>query len=127
MGNVVLVTTMWEDVNPVEAIARETELCGTESFWGTMLASGASTQRYNNQRVIALEIIKAVVKKSPAALRIQKELVDDGAALVDTDAGAYVNEELIKLQRKHKEELEAVREEMNRAIKSSMLSYVPGL
>lgn len=118
MANVVLVTTMWEDIDPVKGAANERELCGTGSFWATMLAQGASTVRYNNDRGRALEIIQDVVRKSPVALKIQRELVDERIPLIDTDAGAYVNEELLKLQRKHDEQLIIAREEMDRAMES---------
>jgi hypothetical protein len=124
MGNVVLVTSMWENVDPAEGVDHERELCGTGSFWGTMLMQGASAVRYNNNRVKALEIILDIVKKSPVALKIQTELVDEGIALIDTDAGVCVNEELLKLQRKHEEELATVIEEMDRAVESSKLAFM---
>jgi hypothetical protein len=55
----------------------------------------------------------------PMMIKLQAEIAS-GKALIDTDAGASINEEILRLRKEHEEELEAVKEEMNIAIEQGM-------
>ena len=125
MSNILLVTTMWENVDLAEGNQRERELRSEGTFWSAMIAHGARVERYDNEQSTAFRLIRSLLGNTPIALNIQKQLVDDGKTLIDTDAGADVNAELIRMKKEHEEELGAIIEEMNEAVKSS--KYKPQL
>lgn len=119
MRNVLLVSSMWDIVEEQQGAERERELSSEGTFWKSMLAQGASMRRYDNRTATALQLIQTLISNTPSALRIQKQLVDDRVPLVNTDAGEDVNQELLKAKRHFAEELVAIREERDAAIKSS--------
>ena len=86
-----------------------------------MTAQGTTVDRYDNQSATALRLI--LLSKSPAALKTQKQLVNNRIPLVNTDVGQVVNEGFLRAKREFEEELAAVREERDAAIKSSMASH----
>jgi hypothetical protein len=53
----------------------------------------------------ALKMILKLRNRTPAILRIQRELVDESKDLIDTSAGQAVNEEIKKLEAKYKAEV----------------------
>jgi len=116
MPNLILCTTMWDDVDPQIGEARQKELCDTEMFFGGMLKKGAQTARLDNTLEKAQALIYQTLKLTPIALRIQREIVDEHKALGDTAAGSRVNEEITKLERKRRAELQEAEEEMKVAI-----------
>ena len=124
MNNTLLVTNVWGKVEPGEGEQRERELCSEGTFWSAMVAQGAKVERHDDTRRTALRLVESPLEKTPVALNIQKQLVDDGKTLIDTDAGADVNAELLKMEKKHEEELEALQDEMNRAMKTSKLERI---
>ncbi len=75
--------------------------------------------RYNNDPAVAARIVAELAGKSPVAMRIQRELVEEGKRLVDTDAGAFVHEEILRLQKQHEEDLAVLKKEMEQATRSS--------
>ena len=115
LKNVILATTFWSKVPKEDALRRENELETTPMFWGDMLERGSVMKRlYNAQG--ALDIVGHLVSKPQITLQIQKELVEDNKALVDTAAGQAVNEELVRLTRKHQEDLERLQRELHEAL-----------
>ncbi|KAF2838349.1 hypothetical protein M501DRAFT_1058512 [Patellaria atrata CBS 101060] len=108
------IRTSYEDAT-ADGEAREKELCRTGSSWGTMVAAGANVRRYNNDPQVAIALAEELLRKSPAVMKIQKELVEDGKCLVDTDRGSYINEEMMQLRKRHEEELRTLKEEMDLA------------
>ncbi|KAH8663862.1 P-loop containing nucleoside triphosphate hydrolase protein, partial [Ilyonectria robusta] len=112
LSNVMLVTSWWEVCEPEIAIAREAELKSQGTFWGTMISQGATTDRYNNQSEVAEAIVRRLLPNNPVALKIQEQLVLEQKPLAETDAGTFVHEEMIKLEKRHQENLQAVKEEM---------------
>jgi len=115
LKNVILATSFWGDVPQQDALRREEQLRSTPDFWGDMLDRGSTMQRLVD-RNSALRIIELLVQKPKVTLKIQHELVEDRKSLVDTAAGQEVNEELMRLQEKHKEELERVQKELREAM-----------
>ena len=123
LGNVTLVTTRWDEVPEDLGRQREHQLCSTGGFWGAMIASGAAVMRHNDQSASAIQAVKTLLQKSPVAMKIQQEICVEKKNLVDTDAGTCLNEELMKLQKAHKEELTAVKDELKAA--AAMGMYIP--
>jgi hypothetical protein len=121
LKNVVLTTTGWGSSKKAgeldKAIAHEVQLRTDADFWAPLLKRGAKTARFEDTRASALEIIDSIVENTPTVLKIQRELVDEHMDLIDTGAGATVNEEIKKLEEKYKKELESMQEDMAKALK----------
>ncbi|CZR55997.1 uncharacterized protein PAC_05885 [Phialocephala subalpina] len=101
MSKATLVTTMWDKVTPEEGALRE---------------RGSLVKRHDGSRESAEALVHDMLDNVPMTIKLQEEIAS-GKALIDTDAGASINEEILKLQKQHVEELEAVKEEMAWAMK----------
>lgn len=109
LGNVVLLTTMWDKlVNEMDGLDRDQEL--REDFWSLMEEKGSYIARFDGSTEMAEAMIGMLLAKKPIVLGIQKELQDEGKRLEETSAGRLLVPELdAKLDRcnKHIEYLEA--------------------
>lgn len=145
LSNVLLVSNRWEVCDRSLAAQRQEQLVSDGSFWATLLACGARAHRYEhlsgplvaylrrpfltmkiryrNTRAEAVALVKILLKKPPVALKIQKELVEEGKPLAETNAGAFVHREIVRLKEYHHEELAALREEIARAQRSGNVSH----
>ncbi|KAI6039632.1 P-loop containing nucleoside triphosphate hydrolase protein [Pisolithus marmoratus] len=93
--NVILVTTMWDEVTEEVGSAREQELCS--NFWRAMIALGSTTHRFENTTESAWKIINSLSVPPLASrrpLRIQWEMVDEQLPLHMTAAGRTVLDSL---------------------------------
>ncbi|KAF9260262.1 hypothetical protein L218DRAFT_989712 [Marasmius fiardii PR-910] len=119
LKNVVIVTTMWSKVTPNEGVARERELKSDELFFKPVLDKKAQLVRHDNTPETARAILSLLVQNEPLPLRIQSELVDEGAkSIADTAAGGELDRELKKQMEKHKEEMVQLEAEMKEAIRT---------
>lgn len=122
LKNVVLATTCWgtaERSGDMEkAVANEEQLRTDSLFWQPMLKRGSEMLRFEDTRDSAIEIITKLVNKQPIVLQIQSELVDEDKDLIDTTAGAAVNEEIKKLEEKYKKDIADVQAELREALES---------
>ncbi|KAF1834618.1 hypothetical protein BDW02DRAFT_497877 [Decorospora gaudefroyi] len=116
LKNVILATTFWSEVAKEDALRREEQLRMVPEFWGDMLDHGSTMKRLVDQSS-ALEIVSLLIKKPQITLQIQQELVEDNRSLLDTAAGQAVNEELLRLERKHAEDLQRVQKQLQEAFK----------
>lgn len=83
---VVLVTTMWDKIDPVVGERRQSEL--EHRYFHELLQRGATVMRFNNTYRSAWEIMDAVFAESEReAVLIQEELVDLNKRLNETSAG----------------------------------------
>ncbi|ETS75752.1 hypothetical protein PFICI_12696 [Pestalotiopsis fici W106-1] len=99
--NIILVTTMWEDVKPEAGQQRENELRTTPQYWGEMIAKGASMVRHQNNHNSARSIIQTLLNKTTkTTLAIQREMVDEKKELQDTSAGRELDG-ILNQQREH--------------------------
>ena len=114
LRNVVLVTNMWGKVAQEDGEEREEEL--VTDFFKPVLDKGAQIARYYNTIESAHEIIRHIIRNRPAPLQIQRELVDEGRDINDTAAGEAINKELNEQIRRHKAELNTIKEEMEKAM-----------
>lgn len=117
LRNVVIVTNMWAEVDPQVGNAREAELIREDIFFKPVLEKGAQIARNENTVPSAQNIIRLVLDNHPLPLRIQEELVDERKDLSETGAGEELNRELNAQIRKHQQEMRALKEEMQRAIR----------
>ena len=116
MRNVVLVINMWSKLSSDAGEAREKEL--SSRFFRPALENGAQMVRYHNTVQSAHDIIQRIVQNRPAALQIQRELVDEKKDIINTVAGEAINRELNEQMRRHQAELEEVHEEMVQALRA---------
>ncbi|KAF7983556.1 hypothetical protein HWV62_21138 [Athelia sp. TMB] len=89
LPNVVLVTTMWDDVDRAIGERREKEL--RDTFWRSMVDSGSRTARFYHTPDSAWKILGPYTGHSRAVkLQIQIEMVDKGIPLSRTAAGFFL-------------------------------------
>ncbi|KAF5347653.1 hypothetical protein D9757_013360 [Collybiopsis confluens] len=119
MKNVFIVTTMWEQLgasgsNEQVGVQREAELRTRGGFMGDAISNGAMIVRHRHNRAdSAREVLSDLIKKSdPVALRIQKEMVDEGKTLNQTGAGAELNQEMDKKLKAYQKEIQDIKAEM---------------
>jgi hypothetical protein len=95
MPNIIMVTTMWDEVKQEDAERREKELKNT--FWKDMLDKGCHTRRFNHTTERAQDIIKLLYDKEQETLQLPKDIVDTQLLLRETKAGITLHKELQKL------------------------------
>jgi len=118
LGSVVLATTMWSLCPAVDACRREDQLVHQNDLWKYLVGHGARVFRQDDDAVSGQQIINYLINRAqPVTLDIQREMVDQGLKLGETSAGREVQEELEKLQQKHKKEMCEIRQEMEEAIR----------
>ena len=115
LENVLLTTTQWSNVNQAEAERRENRL-HDQDFWGGLMGKGATLERFHGTRDSGLELIHKLMSKTPKRLDIQDQIVEQDMTLPETNAGQCVNEELIAQEKKFKEELESLENQLREAI-----------
>ena len=108
---------MWGNVFPQDGQARESELSG--KFSKPVLDEGARMFRHNDTVQSTHDIIRKIMTNHPEALQIQRELVDERKDIINTTAGAAVIRELSEQIRRHKAELEELREAMGQALREN--------
>ena len=84
LKNVILVTTMWDEVCEEEGSEREDKL--TTMYWKTMIELGCHTSRFYNSTESALDIVSQF-QDARCTVPLQKELVDLHLELTETSAG----------------------------------------
>jgi hypothetical protein len=96
MSKVAIATTMWAEVRPEIGEQREKQL--KTEFWNEMRTCGCKIERFQNTYNSAWDIVHSITRmKCTTALRIQKEMVDDGKALVDTAAYGHAKDAEVDL------------------------------
>ena len=100
LKNVVLVTTMWDEVDEEEGNNRESEL--TSSYWKTMIELGCHTSRFHNNTESALDIVSQF-QHARCTVLLQRELVDLHLELAETAAGRTLFSFLVEFIKKIKE------------------------
>ena len=81
--NVVLVTTIWDDVSLAVGTMRESELLENDRYWKPMVAVGSRTTRFMNTAESAWAIISHCKPESRRPVLLQRELVDHQKPLAD--------------------------------------------
>ncbi|KAJ6513038.1 P-loop containing nucleoside triphosphate hydrolase protein, partial [Mycena sanguinolenta] len=112
LRNVVIVTSMWSQVTPDVGEARELELASDERFLRPVMEKGARMLRSYNDVPSAQAIIRYLIGNQPRALRIQRELVDQGKDIGQTAAGEELNRELNAQIQRHKAEMAKLQQEL---------------
>ena len=116
LRNVAIVTNMWGEVDVHRGEAREMQLRTEPLLFQPAVAQGAQMLRHLNTLASAQAIISHFIGNHPTALRIQRELVDEGKDISQTSAGQELDRELIALLEKHKAEMDELKGDMADAI-----------
>ena len=117
LENVLLTTTQWSNVDLAEGQAREDNL-RDEGLWGGLIGKGATLQKFRGTRESGFELIHKLMLNTRKPLDIQDQIVKQNMTLLETDAGKCVNEELIALEKKFKEEVESLEKQHREAMKA---------
>ena len=115
LENVLLTTTQWSKVDRVEGEFREDNL-RDEGLWGGLIGKGATLQRFHGTRESGLELIDKLVSKTRKPLHIQDQIVRQHMTLLETDAGRFLNEELVARKEKFKERLGSLEKRLQEAM-----------
>ena len=112
-GNVILCTTMWDQVKEEEGRRREQELESEATFWSNLISRGAQVMRHHGPdlAVSARKIAESLIQKDTIVLQLQEEL-DRNGSLLDTSAGRLLNSAIEDIMKKHQEEMAELRAEM---------------
>lgn len=119
LRNVILATTKWEITPKNDAILRERDLCSDQGFWDLMIKHGSMVRRFANTEASARSLVEELLRTGSDRFtpKIQREVVEEGKSLLQTDAGAFIEEALARQARVHKEEMKSLMEEQERALK----------
>ncbi|CAA7269624.1 unnamed protein product [Cyclocybe aegerita] len=115
LKNVVVMTNMWGSVNASIAEARERELATEELCFKPVLDAGAKMLRHYGTRDSAHEVLRHIVSNHAGSvvLDLQRELVIEHKSLEQTSAADACKDEAAKeAERRHQEELERSKREM---------------
>ncbi|KAI0696931.1 P-loop containing nucleoside triphosphate hydrolase protein [Cytidiella melzeri] len=116
LKNVAIVTNMWNQESKERGIIREQELKTDNLFFKPVMDRGGQMLRHDNTVQSAQDIVSHFVKRNPMPLRIQRELIDEKKDIADTEAGVVLQGELADMQKKHREEIDAIRRDMEKAL-----------
>jgi GTPase SAR1 family protein len=124
---IVLVSSMWdllagEPELYEEATTRELELRSTNEFWGSLCNGGSQVARWTGDEHSTLGVIHHIMTTYKAndndALRIQKELVDQGKCLEETEAGKAVNQVLEEANARRHEDIQSISTSRQKALEN---------
>ncbi|KAL2818458.1 WD40-repeat-containing domain protein [Aspergillus cavernicola] len=119
LPNVVLATSMWDDVPHDVATKREKELVEKPEWWGYMINKGSRTFRHDNTRKSAVNLVKEFlqVAEPTVVLSLQEEMVDDCKTLEQTSAGVQLNQILAIERARFQSQLEALQKDFKEAFR----------
>ena len=110
LENVILVTTMWDEVEEEEGHEREEELRG--KYWKAMIDQGSVSARYHGTLDSAWDIVEHFTTQRQAVL-LQREMDELERQLTDT-AGQELYSTLEGLIKKQQDNLHSIRTETKR-------------
>jgi hypothetical protein len=120
-SNVILATTMWEQVDLKIGEQREYELKNKPDYWGYMISKGSKVVRHLNNLESARELISIYASKdskiAPKPLEIQVEIVDRGLELEQTQAGKEVESLIAAEKARMEKEMKEMKDSMDEALK----------
>ena len=115
MSRVVLVTTMWDEIE--ERIGEERLGDLKRSYWKPMIRKGSKTYEYKNDRASAKKLLETIVqdKTQRESVALQKEIADFKMELRQTGAGQELCSSLEQLAERRLEVLQKIRAEREAA------------
>jgi hypothetical protein len=119
--NIILTTTMWDEVDQETGEDREREL--KEVYWRTMLKRNSTTSRFLRTRESAFNLIEPLIETATrrSSVLLQKELVDMHKNLPATAAGLELFSAMGQLVSQRENLLRRIRHEMRRSDGDEMI------
>jgi hypothetical protein len=119
LSRTVLVTTFWKGVTEEEGRQREEELLTRANLWKFIRERGGKAFQYHQTKKSAEQVVDYIIKAKlgKAALTIQKDMVDRGMKLGETEAGVEVSERMAQLQQSYEKEIQRLKAELEEAIR----------
>lgn len=113
--NVILTTTMWDEVDEETGEGREREL--KTKYWRTMLERNSTTSRFLRTRESAFDIIEPLIEAANerSSVLLQNELVDMHKSLPATAAGQELFSAMGQLVSQREDLLRRIRHEMRQS------------
>jgi len=110
--NIVLTTTMWDDVDKETGETREREL--RDEFWKTMINRGSTISRFEGTRDSAFRVIRPLLDAANDrhTLLLQKEVLNIELRLRETTAGQKFRPGLQELTRQQRELQEKILQQL---------------
>ncbi|EMD41339.1 hypothetical protein CERSUDRAFT_109932 [Gelatoporia subvermispora B] len=115
--NAAIATTRWEEVDARIGAERQTELASKPIFFKPVLDEGAQMFRHDHGLESAQDIMRSFLRNQPRPLLIQREMVDEGKPLSETEAGRELQREIRTQMEKHNKKMQELREELQEAAK----------
>ncbi|KAI6107641.1 hypothetical protein EDD16DRAFT_1712153 [Pisolithus croceorrhizus] len=113
MSQVILVTTMWDEVEESVGNERLEELEG--NYWKMMIAQGSTTYRYMNTLESSRQLLSQLVERKRREVRLQKQIADKNLELRETDAGWELYSRLDQIAEKRAEILARITAQRHQA------------
>lgn len=113
MKNVLIVTTMWEDVTPETGASREQELATKSIFFKDAVDHGARMIRHYDTTESAKDVIELLLPNQPEVLLMQHELVYEHKRIPTTAAGIELRSEFKRQEEKREQKMIELRREMD--------------
>ena len=113
--NVILTTTMWDEVDEETGEEREREL--KIQYWRKMLELGSTTRRFLRTRESAFDVIEPLIEAANCrrSVLLQDELVNMRRSLPATSAGRELFSEMGQLVSQRKDLLRRIRHEIRKS------------
>jgi len=86
LQNVILTTTMWDEVDEATGLMREEEL--RTKYWKSMITFGSRMARVGNTYDSAWDVLDKFANTAHRPVLLQQEMVDQGKDLANTTAGS---------------------------------------
>ncbi|KZT74204.1 hypothetical protein DAEQUDRAFT_702482 [Daedalea quercina L-15889] len=113
MTNVVIVTTMWETVDPQLGEQRLQQL--EKNYFKDAVDRGARILRHDNTSHSAAAILSKLLRKPAKVLRIQDQLVAEHKTIPQTDAGHELDDQLGELCKQHQKKVNELTKDLSEA------------
>lgn len=118
LRSVVLVTTMWDQMDRKTGENREARLKQDTNPWASNISHGSKVLRQDNKKVSGLEILRYLIgRRTKVTLNIQRELVEENKALNETEAGHAFVTEMVRLREQYETRLAALEVQLEEARK----------
>ncbi|KAJ7755441.1 hypothetical protein B0H16DRAFT_1662730 [Mycena metata] len=112
LKNVCIVTNMWGEVGCSLQGWRGPRSGAVQQIFKPLLDKGACLLRHDNNIASAQATVCYLIGNQPRALRIQRELVDQGMEISQTSAGEELNRELAEQIKRYKVEMAVLQQEI---------------
>ncbi|KAI6014187.1 hypothetical protein EDC04DRAFT_678842 [Pisolithus marmoratus] len=113
LKNVVIVTTMWDEVTPEEGELREQELRSSETLFQPLLDEGAVMCRHDSTPASASAIVdRLLCIQRHTTTQIVHELLYEQKSLEETAAGAEIRSELLTVLQKLATDIRSLEERL---------------